>query len=507
MENNSGLVQVDNVASNNNTGKITYKRNATIRLYDYIYYSSPVESQAVSSITQAPYASGPVYKWNPTIANPNGGEGNWQYAFSDTMEIGRGYTVRSPGNFPSTNTTFNGVFYGKPHNGAITIPVSRGTFSFAPPYLGNNGTQINSYSDNWNLIGNPYPSSIRGSQFLFDNKTKIEGNIRIWTHATFPSTGASQPFYGSFVYNYTPNDYLSYNFTGTSCCPAAAADIFVGAGQGFFVQMIDGPATTDVVTFNNTLRGATYANNYFFRNSNQYTTNNNPADFDVNTIERNRIWLDLINSSGQSSRILIGNIEHATNERDSYFDANAEISGAFTFYSLIGLDNFFIQGRAVNFDIYDEVPLGIKVPTAGTYSIAIAAIDGYFTDADKNIYIKDLLLNTIHDLKVAPYQFSSVAGLFDNRFKIVYYNSTLSNSDFDYENSVTVITNDVIGVQSTNETIESIEVFDILGRTLGTYNKIDSNEFTITNLLKTNTTLLLQIKLQNGVIVNKKVVY
>jgi len=505
LENNSGLVQIDNVASNNNTGEIRYKRNATARRYDFIYFSSPVENFAVNSITQAPYTTGPIYKWNPTVANPNGGEGNWENALGDTMEIAKGYAVRVPNNFPVAFSTYYGLFQGKPNNGIITIPVSRGTDQNTSYHVGLNGTEINNFSDNWNLVGNPYPSSIRGSQFLFDNRTKIEGNIRIWTHATLPSSSQAQPFYGSYGSNYTPNDYLSYNFTGTSCCPLADDDIFVGPGQGFFVQMKDGPATTDFLTFNNTTRGATYTNSYFFKDANPSTAVNTEETIDVNNLQRNRYWLDLVNPSNQATRILVGNIEGATNDRDSFYDANAEISGSFTFYSLIGIAKFFVQGRAMQFDITDQVPLGIKVPTAGTYSIAIAAVDGYFVE--KNIYVKDLLLNTVHDLKVAPYQFTSASGQFDNRFRIVYQNAVLNNQDFDYDNSVQVVTNDAIEVQSTKEPIETITVYDILGRTLGTYNKINANEFAIRNLTKTNTTLLMQIKLENGVMVNEKIIY
>jgi len=506
FENNASLVQIDNVSTNNNTGEINYKRNGWIRRFDYIYFTSPVENQVVNAITQAPYVSGPIYKWNPTIANPNGGQGNWENANGNIMETARGYTVRSPDNFPTTNTTFYGLFRGKPNNGIITIPVSRGSMiDITPPYIGNNGTLIYGHNDNWNLIGNPYPSSIRGSQFLFDNQTKIEGNIRIWTHATLPSQSQAQPFYGSFGYNYTPNDYLSYSFTGTSCCPLAPDEIYIGAGQGFFVQMIDGPATTDFVTFNNNLRSASYNNSFFFRNANPSTATNTNVPFDVNNIKRNRIWLDLVNSSNQSSRILIGNIEGATNGKDNLFDANAEISGSFTFYSLIGFNKFFIQGRALPFDITDEVPLGIKVPTAGNYAIAIAAVDGDFVE--KKVFVKDMLLNIVHNLKITPYQFTSAAGQFDNRFKIVYHNATTSNRIYEYENSVKVIANEVIEVQSTNESIETIMVYDLLGRTLGTYNTINSKEFTITNLIKNNTTLLLKVRLQNGDIVNEKIIY
>ena len=507
LENTANLVQIDNVASNNNTGEIKYKRNTNLRRYDYTFLSSPVENQLVNSVTQAPLVTGPVYKWHPTIPNPNGGQGNWENALGDIMVKAKGYTVRSPDSFPfTTPTPYNGLFKGVPNNGIITIPVSRGTFYYiGPPYIGNNGTEMNTFSDNWNLIGNPYPSSIRGSQFLFDNRTKIDGSLYIWKHQVLPSPTESQPFYGSFGYNYTPNDYIPHNFSGSTCCPLAPNEFYVGAGQGFFVQMIDGDPDTYDVTFNNTLRNGTYDNSYFYRNAESSIATDTDMPIDINNIKRNRIWLDLVSSANQSSRILIGNIEGATNAKDNFFDALAEISGAFTFYSLIGFDKFFIQGRELPFNITDEVPLGIKVPTAGTYSLAIAAVDGYFVE--KKVFLKDMLLNTVHNLKIAPYQFNSAAGQFDNRFKIVYHNQMTNSKTIDYENSVKVISNEVIDVRSSNEPIETITVYDILGRTLATYNKINSNEFTISTLIKNKSPLLLQIKLQNGDIVNQKVIY
>ena len=55
--------------------------------------------------------------------------------------------------------------------------------------------------------------------------------------------------------------------------------------------------------------------------------------------------------------------------------------------------------------------------------------------------------------------------------------------------------------------MESIVVFDVLGRKIGNYDSVNSNLFTITNLLKNNSALFLQIKLKNGIIVNQKVIY
>lgn len=151
-------------------------------------------------------------------------EGNWQNAAGDSMIAGKGYIARAPGTSPFNNTTSNtlsGSFTGVPNNGNIKIAIERGSDQNTALHYGTNGTQITNYSDNWNLIGNPYPSAIRGSQFLLDNNTKIEGNIRLWTHGTLPTPLQSSPFYGSFTYNYTPGDYYTYNFTGTSCCPTA----------------------------------------------------------------------------------------------------------------------------------------------------------------------------------------------------------------------------------------------------------------------------------------------
>ena len=496
IENNASLIQINNVT---NFGNIIYKRNATIRKLDYVYWSSPVLGFNVDNIS-SPIAPGPIYKWNTTVANTNGGQGNWEAANGNSMSPAKGYIVRGPYSFSSfVPSTLNGIFTGVPNNGNITIPISRGSDQNIAYHQGINGTEITNFSDNMNLIGNPYPSAIRASQFLFNNNTKIEGNVRIWTHGTLPALIGS-PFYGSFIYNYTPNDYLTFNFTGSSCCPAAGSDLFIGAGQGFFVQMKDGPATTDFVSFNNNLRNFSYANNFFFRTTNEYTSVNSIVD-----IERHRIWLDIINASNQSNRTLVGYVEGATMERDSFFDANTQLAGAMTIYSLIGTEKFCVQGRTLPFDIYDEVPIGILTPAIGTYSIGIGAIDGLFDT--QNIYLKDELLNTINDIKTTPYQFTSTVGTFNNRFKIIYTTNPLSNPNFGLVNDVKVVTNDNITVFSTNEPIESIKVFDILGRKLANYNTINSKEFTLTNLAKNNTTLLIQITLQNGIVVNNKVVY
>ena len=506
INNSASLIQINNIL---NSGNIIYKRDSpSVRTLDYVYWSSPVASFNVSNIV-SPYSFGGIYKWNTTVANTNGGQGNWQSAAGDTMIAGKGYIARSPGASPFNNTTFNtlsGTFTGVPNNGDITIPIERGTDQNLANHYGTNGAQITNLSDNWNLLGNPYPSAIRGSQFLFDNNTKIEGNIRLWTHGILPSTIIGSPFYGSYLSNYSAGDYITYNFTGTSCCPAAASDLFIGAGQGFFVQMIDGAAVAAAanvtVAFKNNLRSAIYSNSSFYKMQNATTSS---SSIDVNNIERNRIWLDLINPNNQTDRTLFGYIENATMGRDSFYDCITQNTGATLIYSLIDDTKFSIQGRALPFDINDQVPIGINAPIQGEYTIGIAAVDGLFNN--QNIYLKDNLLDITHDLKASPYHFTSPSGVINDRFKIIYIENALGTTHPTFDNSIKVITNDSVTVSSSNLQMESIIVYNLLGQKLNTFTNINTNYFVLSNLRKNNTTLLLKIKLQTGETVIKKIIY
>ena len=495
IHDNSSLIQINNAS---NTGNIIYRRNTDIRLLDYVYWSSPVTGFNVSNIP-APIIPGPIFSWNTTFANPNGGQGYWISAAGSTMEPGVGYIMRGPASFGNTPTTLNGSFIGVPNNGQITTSISRGSDINTATHYGINGTEITNYSDNYNLIGNPYPSAIRASQFLFINNTKIEGNVRLWTHGTLPAAITS-PFYDTYAYNYTPSDYFIFNFTGASCCPAAGSDLFIGAGQGFFVQMIDGPPASDVVTFDNGLRNTGYDNSLFYRNANTIETESNLTD-----LERHRMWFDIINSDGLNDRTLIGYIENATMGRDSFFDANTAVGGNMIIYSLMEEEKLTTQGRSLPFDVNDIVPVGVHIPFGGQYTIALAAIDGLFEN--QAIYLKDNLLNNIHDIKENPYSFYSELGTFNNRFEIIYQNETLSNPNFSFENNVRVISNENVTVHSTIELIETILVYNVIGQKIAEFNNINANQLILNNLNKNNSTLLLKIKLQNGTTSIEKVIY
>ncbi len=512
VNNNANLVQINDSAVN--TGSIRHKRIApNIKGSDYVYWSSPVNNQDMGTIYDStfPYNSGFKYQWNTTLNNTNGASGNisqgrWEAA-SGIMTMGRGYIIRGSSSFGMPATSIPTTFTGVPFNGAIPYTVNRGGYTGAP-YNGANGVQITNLNDNYNLIGNPYPSSINALKFLQTNAYnastnptgKILGNVKLWTHGTDPVQGGTNPFYGSFQYNYNANDYLTINYLGSTT--PGSADL-IRAGQAFFVQMIDGEAGSGTVSFNNSMRYdatlAPYSNSGFFKNANIVN-----SEF---SIERHRLWLDLVDSNSQSSGILVGYAADATNEYDNLFDAPTAIPSGLKLFSTITNDTnvFEIQGRSLPFDINDEIPIGINVPTQGNYSFAIAAFDGLFED--QNIYLKDTLLNITHDLKVNPYSFTTSAGVTMDRFKIVYINNALGNPSYSIDNAIKVLVNNEVAVSSSNLQMESIEVYNVLGQKLQTYNNINGNYFTLLNLQKNNTTLLLRIKLQTGETVIEKIIY
>ncbi len=492
IRNNGSLIQINNVS---NTGNINMERTAFVDNLDYVYWSSPVagfNSTNISTLSN----NANLYKWVPTIPGNGIGEfGNWAYT-NETMILGKGYIERGL-NYAPTNSpvNFTSTFMGVANNGNITTPISRGTYNtvgtYPSPFSPTNATQDD---DNWNLLGNPYPSSLSADAFLSENAANIMGFVNIWRHGIAPSSGGVDPFYGNYASNYDASDYLTYNLSGPSS--PLGFDGYIGAGQGFFVLM--NPLSTlssTTAVFNNSMRSSTYRNDQFYRNT--------------NTIENNypegRIWLDLV-SSTRSISTLIAYVNGATNQKDQLYDAQVHLKATFSIYSLLeGYDRNLIQGRSVPFDQNDQIPLAIKVPTAGSFTIFIKGIDGLLNS--QNIYLEDKELNIIHNLRTTPYTFTALEGETLNRFVLRFTNEVLSADENEYTNQVIIFTNNYLNVKSTGESIKEIVVYDILGKTLVDRKKEDLNEIILSELKSTAGMLIVKVKLENDVVITKKVIY
>uniref|UniRef100_UPI00404ACA19 T9SS sorting signal type C domain-containing protein n=1 Tax=Flavobacterium sp. TaxID=239 RepID=UPI00404ACA19 len=485
ISNNGSLIQENDLAVN--SGNISYERIASVKLQDYVYWSSPISGFDVHNISPLTPSSF-YWTWNPTIVNSNSGQGDWVNA-SSIMNPGVGYIVRAPNGF-SNSVNQNWVVNfsnGVPNNGIYTPVIFRGNNTnsgFTSP----SGVTLTDTDDNWNLIGNPYPSSIGINAFLSAN-SDIDGFVRLWTHSTLPTNLNSGSFYGNFNSNYAASDYITINGAGATSGPGTLS--VIGGGQSFFVLMNPGLAATSSVVFNNAMRDKLFSNSQFYR------TTNASSD-----IENHRIWLDLI-SANETSRTLISYNERATNGRDRLYDAITNYRNLQGIYTMLENEPMVIQGKALPFIDEDVIALGVKIPSNGQFTIAIGALDGLF--ANQNIYLKDKLNNSIHDLKTSPYSFNADAGILNNRFEIIYKNEVLSNEDFVTASVSIYVESNSINITSKDE-IEEVYVFDVLGRKLYENKSILNSSFALPLFNSNNQALIVKVKLKNGQIHTQKII-
>ena len=491
----ASLIQVNNVA-NSGSGNMQYSRNVSgLRGYDYVYWSSPVVSQNIATLYSAP-VMGLRYYWDTLVNNGNGTGGNtsqgvWSSA-SGIMQRAKGYIIRASDSFSWTGSLAS-AFVGIPNNGTITTPISRGSFT-GVDYTGISGV-VTKFDDNLNLVGNPYPSSIKVLDFLNTN-TNIQGFVDIWTHGAAPSNGVNNPFYGTFGYNYTANDYITYNGTGTISGPSGFNG-YMATAQGFFVTMNDGATTTGTVTFNNSMRNKNYDNSQFFRTSNLAATLDN---------DKHRIWLDLVDSESKGVRTLVGYLPEASYGIDRLYDANKNIANDLNIYSIVEDQTLVIQGRATPFDENDRVVIGINIKQEGAYKIAIGAVDGLFADGQP-IYIEDKLLSVIHDLRNSPYNFTSVSGKIVDRFMLRYTTNALSTPTFSDSNVVVYKNEEGLFINAGTNTMECIKIYDVQGRLITSRNNINASEISFTTLPKTQQVLFVTITNSEEISITKKVVF
>ena len=488
----SSLIQANDVT---NTGNILYSRDVLTRKYDYVYWSSPVSNFIVNNISPTTPTS-LLWKWDPAMSNGNNAQGGYLNAAGDTMIAGKGYLVRGPNAFTNTPATYTATFSGVPNNGTIATTISRGSYT-GSNYNATNGALVTNLDDNWNLIGNPYPSALYCFDFL-DNNSNIEGAIRLWTHGILPSTSVSNPFYGSYYSNYDPSDYITYNGVGTVSGPSGFNG-YIGAGQGFFVLMNDGPAASDVVYFYNFMRDSSYNNSQFYK----YTSNPSSTSTQA-PIERNRIWLDLVDSNNSSVRTLVGYVTNATTGIDRMFDAYQSVTSVNTIYTTAANTNLCIQGRPLPFDNTDVVNVGVNIATVGDYSIAIAAVDGLF-EQGQAIYLKDNLLDVLHDLRQSPYTFTATSvGMINNRFELRYQDVALNTDQFVKDSNLTAfINNGQLNIKASSN-IDAVQIYDVTGKLIRTYSPSQKSTTFKDDFSFANGVYLAKIKLDNGAVVTQK---
>lgn len=513
QHNDEGLV---NGAVLTTPSKITVEKETAVlnSSQEYTYWSSPVSGETVGEgllesspqrrfIYRGDFYRDSTQETNNDNATANGQDDiddnadDWEYVSGATiMEAGVGYAAtHSADAFGSAGEHYPYDFEGPFNNGVITVPIYR------------DDAELN--DNNWNFIGNPYPSAIDADSFLTQNATidqtagPLNGALFLWSH----NTTANGSTNGNEALNYAQSDYAIINGTGvTAGGDGVIPNRYIPSGQGFFVSMDNaasstvhsGTVRTTSVVFNNSMR-VTGQNDQFFRTANTNTTN--------------RLRVNLTSDNGIFNQILIGYVNGATNGFDGmYFDAKRNLStnASSILYSLGNTtDKLAIQGRHPDSLTLDEViPLGfytsIEAPTI--YTISIAELEGDFLNAH-SVYLEDKLLQTLHNLTASPYSFTSETGEFNDRFELQFRDSTLSTGSSEIDAAALLMIELPNGSLqfsvASHLTIKQITIFDALGQIVYQGKGHHAVEtIALSNL--SQAVYMAKIHLSNGEVINKK---
>ncbi|WP_242203797.1 hypothetical protein [Aestuariivivens insulae] len=516
------VVQNNDLATVTENGTITVqKETAPINnWYEYTNWSSPVSGETIGSALSDSQpgrrflfnaqnyldATKETNNDNSTVAGQDDVDDNgndWQKVTDATvMTPGVGYIsthskmlFESMMSWPPYRFTYE--FSGPFNNGSISVPIYR------------NDSELN--DNNWNLIGNPYPSAIDADLLLASNSS-IDGAIYIWSHNS-PLSATNN---GNQYYNFSISDYAVINESSeTAGGDAITPNRVVPSCQSFFISYsnsgtvvsTNGNVKEGTVTFTNSMRiKGTSDNSQFFKSAN---TKKQPK----NTL-KNKLWINLTSDNGVFSQISIGYVDGATKHDDGMrFDAAKVVvsKGSAVLFSTIKGSNkkFAIQGKnPKDLTPNEKIQLGfstaIKVPTL--YTLSIPKLQGAFLE-DNTMYLKDKELKIIHNLTASGYTFTSDVGEFNNRFEIVFKSTDDLGKGNEHLVQISGMNRDVVTFSAAQEvTIKSILIYDFLGNLTYHLKGNSSLETYRLSKLKPNTIYVAKIELSGGMVVAKKIV-
>ena len=460
------------------------KQSRPMRGFDYIYWGSPTVENVFSQLAEAKAQTGALTgALDLKYYYQSGTGGGWRTLVA--TEPGKGFITRVKNQAPFDTFTalqydnINLKFSGTANNGDVIVDVTRN------PTNPNGGTSHN-------LLANPYPCAIDGDKFLVEN-TNLDGVIYVWKAQTLnPGT----------ITAYGQADYIPYTRAGFAAAAWSTNEVFDGkiaSGQGFLVKYLEVVSLVPTPT----------TGSIVFTNCMKLTANN--TGFNRSTTEvvlKDRYKLNMTGNNNVYSQILTAYLPECTSGYDRMYDAPRNSVSTAKLYSILeGIGTKLAINARPGFVVTDVVPLGISKSTAiaEDFTIGISDKEGVFDTGGISVFIHDILLGTYHDFATGNYTFTADALAIDNRFEVVYQSPTLlTTPDLNFGQVIASINSNTITVSSTNE-MKSIEVFDISGR------KIQSFELNgATSMSKpfvfAQGIYVAKIKLENGAIASQKLI-
>ncbi|MFN3941010.1 MAG: beta strand repeat-containing protein [Flavobacterium sp.] len=470
FENNASLLQVNNIQ---NTGNITYKRTTgLLKHLDFVYWGAMVHQPQIRDMWMT-NASETFYRFNPQ-------GNNWVLINGNTqMQAGVGYIARArfnsngwgAGPNPPSSLPWTANYVARPNNGNVSVDVVQNRF---------------------HLVANPYPSAIDAEAFIkqdesFDSSPLLP-TIYIWTQAS----GINNNQYQSSDYatlNLFSNTPEGINLNGFTISKN------IGAGQGFFVRTKnEAMPNPSVITFKNSYR---------LGGNNTNFTKPGPGKPEITQpVVMQKYWLQISNTLGNTKQTAVVHHPEGTPGYHVIHDSPA-FNGNSTLNLFTLADNTRVSVNVTSpIQSTNEIPLGYNTTQAGNHTITFAHQEN--VPATQDIYLLDQLGFVYHNIKESPYVFTTTAGTFTDRFKIVFQNQTLSNPEINLPQWVVFAKDKHLHIHSGADLLESVTVYDLHGRLLLEKKELNHQVYQLP-WNGSNEVLLLVLKSVDGKIYKTKV--
>ncbi len=419
VESNASLIQTATSPTNSGTGTYTMERLADKSILVYNYFSSPVVGETIADI----FATNGTNFYSFDV-----GLQNWSALPTSTvLDAGDGFIATGNGLGGTITRTFTS-----------NTGFNSGNISKAITIVGTGGAD----DDDWNLVGNPYPSGLDFQSFYASNSANIGTAIYLWDSDGNDSGGTSADYAtmtSAGVVTVNPNS------------GSVAGNAVVASGQGFFVEALNNAN----ITFANSHRSAT--NNVFFRTKGQMQ----------------RIWLSAKHENGSGNQILIAFTENADEKSDMFDGKKRSESNTLSFYMPVsdfakGVDSekLAIQGLPT-LEEGRIVELGIEAKQAGKFTFAL---DKSEFSENQAIFLHDLLTDEMVDITKESYSVELEKGDYSDRFTLRFVGEKVTSisddlaetgiSIFSHSNQIQINFSDVQSAKS------NIAIYDLQGRLL-----------------------------------------
>ncbi|WP_138432321.1 LamG-like jellyroll fold domain-containing protein [Winogradskyella algicola] len=540
LEGDSQLIQTkhsDLVTSA--SGKILRRQEGNSSVYWYNYWSSPVGSTSVTTLSDNNTSSNNNNNTNFNISmlkHPNGNNFQftnsyhevgkistyWLYTYkngvtyydwawlntSNPVEPGVGYTQKGTG----VGTEQQYLFEGKPNNGTIIVPVSD---------TGGSGS-VPAVSKTDYLLGNPYPSALDIHKFIDDNIGVIDGTLQLWQQWSGDSHILDE-YNGGYAQVNKTGAIRAYQFVGIEGDTNGSQDgtkvptRYLPVGQGFMTEIV----SNGNIIFNNDQRifikesdanGTYNSGSVFFRgNPNpQTSTEQNSSDSEESVMQKIRIEFNSVDGPQTRRELLLGFSEDTSDEFDYGYEAKNTEENDDDLNLVMANEKYTIQAYSV---IEEDKVVPLVLNASGVYNYTIKLTETENIPEDQEIYLRDNLTNAYYNLRQGePYEFLSEAGEFNNRLEIVFQgeSASLSQTDEiieDLDMYYAISRKKLVILNPNNRAIKQIDVVNMLGQSVYTINNVFEGSYNEYDLHNINTgAYIITLTTDTNTVLTKKII-